>query len=67
MNAFELPFALLAFLGFVAVVPAWMWFISHYPSVNNLSIESQFLVNLVLPASAALLLVSWLEGGTVRR
>lgn len=66
MNVFELPFALLAFLGFVALVPAWMWFLATYPPAQNLSIESQFLANLVLPATLVLFISSWLEGGTAR-
>ena len=64
MDVFEFPFALLAFLGFVAVVPPWMWFISQYPSVSNLSLPSTFLVNLVLPATILLGIASWLEGGS---
>jgi len=66
MNVFELPFALLAFLGFVAVVPAWVWFTTQYPPVHSLSTASQFLVHLSLPASAALLLASWVGGGTTQ-
>lgn len=64
MDVFEFPFALLAFFGFVLVVPPWVWFISQYPSVSNLSLPSQFLVNLLLPATILLALASWLEGGS---
>jgi hypothetical protein len=63
MDVFEFPFALLAFLGFVLVTPAWMYFVSQYPSVSQLSLPSQFLVNMVLPVTASLFLASWLEGG----
>jgi len=66
VNAFELPFALIAFLGFVAIVPAWMWFLSTYPPAQSLSMESRLLANLVLPATVMLMLASWLEGGTSR-
>jgi len=64
MDVFEFPFALMAFLGFVAIVPPWMWFISQYPSVQNLSLPSQFLINMLLPALVLLGLASWIEGGS---
>lgn len=63
MDVFEFPFALMSFFGLVAVVPAWVWFINQYPSVSNLSLPSQFLVNLILPAMIVLGLASWIEGG----
>lgn len=66
MNVFELPFAFLAFLGMVMVMPAWIWFTTTFDPVSSLSIESTLLMHLVLPATAMLLLASWLEGGTAR-
>jgi hypothetical protein len=66
VNVFELPFALIAFLGFVALVPAWMWFLATFPPAQNLSAESRLLANFVLPATVMLTLASWLEGGSAR-
>lgn len=63
MNPFEFPFALLAFFGFVLVMPAWMWFTTQHPAVSNLQIEARFMVQLVLPATVALALASWLQPG----
>lgn len=59
MNVFKFPFALFAFLGFVAVVPGWMYFVSAYSP--GLTMEGQLLAGLVLPATAALFLASWLQ------
>lgn len=61
MNIDAFPFALLMFLGFVAVVPAWM----HFTNVraNGLPLEVQFLLGLSLPAVAAIALASWVQGG----
>ena len=64
MNVFELPFALLAFLGFVALVPPWMWFLSTFPPAQTLSMEGRLLANIVLPATVMLALASWMEGGS---
>jgi len=64
MDVFEFPFAIMAFLGFVLVIPPWMWFISSYPSVSTLSLPSQFLINMLLPALVLLGLASWIEGGS---
>lgn len=63
MNAFEFPFALLAFLGFVMVVPAWMYFTFQHPALDSLSIEAQFIAQMVPPATVAIALASWLEPG----
>ena len=63
MDVFEMPFALLTFMSFVAITPAWMWFISSYPPAQNLRLASTFIVNLTFPALSALALASWLEGG----
>ncbi|QLD84613.1 hypothetical protein HWV23_02435 [Natronomonas halophila] len=63
MNPFDFPFALLGFFGLVAVMPAWMFFITSYAPMENLPTEAQFLAQLVLPATVALFVVSWLQGG----
>jgi uncharacterized membrane-anchored protein YitT (DUF2179 family) len=63
MDVFEFPFSLMTFFAFVAITPAWMWFVSSFPPATNLSIPSRFVVNLILPALAALALGSWIEGG----
>lgn len=59
MNPFKFPFAMFAFLGFVMVVPAWMWFLQSYPT--QLSTEGEFLAAMMLPALVALWIVSWLQ------
>ena len=63
MDLFDVPFAILAFLGLVAVAPIWFWFVGNYPSVSQMSAESQFLVNIMFPALVLLFLASWMEGG----
>lgn len=59
MDPFRVPFALLAFLAIVAVIPAWMHFVSAY--AGNLSIEGRFLVQFLLPVLSLLTLASWLQ------
>lgn len=59
LNSLELPLALFAFFGFVGVVPVWMWYISNYS--DGLPTEVQFLAQLVLPATVALFLGSWIQ------
>lgn len=61
MNAFEFPFALFAFLGFVAMVPVWIWFTDTY--TQGLPPEPTFLAQFVLPVTVALYLSSWLQTG----
>ena len=61
MDIFRLPFALIAFLGFVMALPAWMYFTSG--SVGTLSTEASFIAGMILPATAALYLASWLQPG----
>jgi len=63
MDVFELPFGLMTFLGFVLVMPPWMWLLSQYPPTSQLSLSGQFLANLILPCIAALTIASWAEGG----
>lgn len=59
-----MPFALMTFLALVAIVPPWVWFVNSYPSVSSLSLPSQFLLNMLLPALVLLGLASWVEGGS---
>lgn len=59
MNPIKLPLALFGFFGFVAVVPVWIYFVQQYS--GNLSPESQFISQLVLPATVLLFLASWLQ------
>lgn len=64
MSPYRILFALLAFLGLVAVVPIWMHF-TGATYLSGLPVEVQFLANMTLPVLAALLLASWLDpGGT---
>jgi hypothetical protein len=63
MDVFDFPFALLTFLALVAVVPPWVWFVNNYGPTASLSLPSQFLAALILPATILLALTSWVEGG----
>jgi hypothetical protein len=63
MNPYEFPFALLTFLAFVAVIPAWMWFVTSYGTVQEMSLAAQFLIGLTLPATVGFALVSWVAPG----
>lgn len=61
MNPFNFPFALLAFFGMAMLVPAWIWFVHSFPATAALSTTDQFLLDLVLPATAALFIGGWLQ------
>lgn len=61
MNAFEIPLALIAFLGIVMVIPVWMWFKSTYQP--DLPMETAFIAGMVLPATVALFIAGWLSPG----
>jgi hypothetical protein len=61
MNVFEIGYALVGFLAFVAIVPAAMYFLRDYPAISGLPIEVQFLAGLTLPAMALLFIGSWLQ------
>jgi hypothetical protein len=63
MNPFDFPFALLAFFGFVAIMPVWMYFVSSYPAFESMPVEARFVAQLVLPATVGLTIASWLQGG----
>lgn len=63
MKPFDVPFALLGFLGFVAVVPVWMWFTTQHPAIEQLQMEARFLVQFSLPASLLFYLASWFGPG----
>lgn len=52
-------YALLAFLGFVAVVPAWIFWVES--STAALSYEATFLATLVLPATVLLYITGWVN------
>lgn len=54
---------MLAFAMFVAVVPAWTYFVASYGTVSQMSLPSQFLVGLSLPAVVGLALLSWVQPG----
>lgn len=61
MKAFDIGYALLAFLGVVAVAPIWYWFAIESPYVASLSTEGQFLAAFTLPATMLLLLAGWVQ------
>lgn len=58
MDSKKFPFVILAFLAFVAVVPAWTYFTNDYTTLRP---EDGWLASLVLPAAAALFIVSWVK------
>lgn len=55
--------ALLTFLGVVAVTPAWMYFTHQHPAIANLPVQTRFMIQLVMPTFALLLLASWFGPG----
>lgn len=61
MDPYELPFALLALLGWVLVLPATGWWLTNRTS--GLPIEVQFLTGLVIVGAATLTTVSWVQPG----
>lgn len=63
MDVLDAPLALMAFLGFVAVAPAWFWMVTQHPSLGGLDPSSQFLLSMLFPATVLLYLTSWLQGG----
>jgi Sec-independent protein secretion pathway component TatC len=61
VKPFDVPMMLFVFLGFVAVIPGWVYFTMSHPHVSDLQLEARFLVQLALPASLLLFLAGWLE------
>lgn len=55
--------ALLSFLGVVAVTPVWMHFTHSHPAIAELPVQTRFMIQLVLPVFAMLLLASWFGPG----
>lgn len=64
MNPWKFPLALIAFMGFVAVLPPWMYFLDQYS--GRLQTEEQFLIGLVLPFLVLLFIASWVQPGGAR-
>lgn len=61
MDAYDIGYALIAFLAVVAIAPVWYWFAVASPYVAELSIEGQFLAALSLPGMLMLLLAGWVR------
>lgn len=59
MNPLELPLALFAFFAFVAVAPAWFYFVHEYGA--GLPAESYYLAQLVFPVAVALFIAGWVQ------
>jgi len=60
MNPQKLPFALLAFIGLVAVVPVWLHFAGSYtPSMPP---ATTWIARFSLPATAMLFVAGWMGG-----
>lgn len=62
MNAYQIGFALVAFLGLVATIPVFMHFTAPSQTAG-LPVEVRFLAGMMPPAFALLLLVSWIDPG----
>jgi len=58
MKTDELPIAILAFVAFVAVIPAWTFYLDLFSAQQP---QDAFLAGLVIPAAAALFLTSWIK------
>lgn len=56
----RLPLAIVAFIGFVAIVPVWMHFVSVFTA--DMPTESAWIARFSLPAVALLFAGSWLGG-----
>lgn len=61
MNPYKFPLALLAFMGFVLVMPGWQFFLRT--RTPEMTVEAAFLISLVLPILVALFIASWLQPG----
>jgi hypothetical protein len=60
-SPYATPLALIGLIGFVAFIPAWLWFLQDRSA--GLPLEVQVLAGMALPALAILFLVSWLQPG----
>lgn len=60
MTPERLPIALIAFIAFVALLPAWTWFLGEY--TTGLPAETAWLARFSLPAVALLFVGGWLGG-----
>ena len=59
MDPVKFPFALLGFLGFVAIMPAWVHFSGQY--VSGLPDYQSFILQLMMPVMVLLFVVSWIQ------
>lgn len=62
MDTYNFMFAVLAFLAFVAIVPAWVWFVFNHPNASALAPEGRFIALMVLPATVTMFILSWMGG-----
>jgi len=60
MTPERLPIAIVAFIGLVAIVPAWLHFVGVYTA--DMPAESAWIARFSLPAVALLFAGSWLGG-----
>jgi len=60
MNAEQLPIALIAFMAFVALMPAWMHFSGEYTA--SMPAAASWIARFTMPAAALLFVGSWLGG-----
>lgn len=58
MRADRVPFAIVAFLGFIALLPVWVWFMNESFVLPN---KDSFLATLILPAALLLFITSWIK------
>lgn len=58
MRSYMLPIAIVTFLGFVAIAPAWVYFTGDYQSLPT---EDYMFMNMVLPAIIFMYIASWIK------
>jgi len=63
MNPAQLPIAIITFIGLVALIPAWLHFVSVF--APNMSAAGAFIARFTLPALSLLFVGGWI-GGDVR-
>ena len=61
MRVFDFPGGIVAFLAFVAMIPAAMYYVTDAPGLASLSVEGRLLAGFAVPIFALLMLGSWAQ------
>lgn len=61
MNPLELPLALFALFGIVAVTPVWLWFVAEYGA--QLPAEARYIAQMAFPMLLLLFVAGWVQPG----